>query len=359
MDLEMEIFDIATCPKYDALSYTWGTDNDATNCDTLLNGWPITIRENLFDALHAIFARERQQSKSSGTPEQSARLYYWIDALCINQESVPERNQQVQLMGLIYSQASLVRVWLGDECMQALKVSKYEQKSKAYLIEPFFEAKYWTRLWTIQEFELAQDVVFMAGDAVVMLTEWLGILNEIGIAPDDMELQDRGLEGGGSRLYSVQFEIMERMRHRGELRGSPLKDLIIRFRRMECYDCRDTVYGLLGLAQQEQASKLEADYGLSPAQLCQRLERLNIRSWRLAAVLRDAAKADGAEVLLDAAAGEHGLQHDRETSSAVVIQEETRENQSGDGSGTSLLTTSEAKLTFAEELALLLDTESI
>jgi len=200
MDLEMEIFDIATCPKYDALSYTWGIDNDATNCDTLLNGWPITIRENLFDALHALFVRERQQSKAPGTPGQSARLYYWIDALCINQDSLPERNQQVQLMGLIYSQAALVRVWLGDECAQALKVSKYEQKSKAYLLEPFFEAKYWTRLWTIQEFELAQDIVFMAGDAVVMLTEWLEILNEIGIAPDDMELQDRGLEGGGSRL---------------------------------------------------------------------------------------------------------------------------------------------------------------
>jgi hypothetical protein len=128
---------------------------------------------------------------------------------------------------------------------------------------------------------------------------------------------------------------------------------------MECYDCRDTVYGLLGLAGQEQASKLEADYALSPAQLCRRLEGLDIRSWRLAAVLRDAAKADGAEVLPDVAGGEHGLQQDRETGSAVMIQEEARENQGGGGSGTSLLTTSEAKLTFAQELALLLDAESI
>jgi hypothetical protein len=39
----------------------------------------------------------------------------WMDALCINQEDVIERNQQVYLMGSIYSQAREVLVWLGPE----------------------------------------------------------------------------------------------------------------------------------------------------------------------------------------------------------------------------------------------------
>ena len=46
-------------------------------------------------------------------PDQSR--YLWIDAICINQEDLDERSQQVGLMRQIYSQASHVVVWLGPE----------------------------------------------------------------------------------------------------------------------------------------------------------------------------------------------------------------------------------------------------
>jgi len=42
-------------------------------------------------------------------------LRIWIDALCINQDDIPERNEHVRMMGDIYARASLVRVWLGEE----------------------------------------------------------------------------------------------------------------------------------------------------------------------------------------------------------------------------------------------------
>jgi hypothetical protein len=38
----------------------------------------------------------------------------WIDALCIDQENVIERNHQVQQMGEIFSRASNVLAWLGS-----------------------------------------------------------------------------------------------------------------------------------------------------------------------------------------------------------------------------------------------------
>jgi hypothetical protein len=38
---------------------------------------------------------------------------YWIDALCINQEDLAERSEQVQMMGRIYGCAEEVVVWLG------------------------------------------------------------------------------------------------------------------------------------------------------------------------------------------------------------------------------------------------------
>jgi hypothetical protein len=39
----------------------------------------------------------------------------WADAICINQEDIHERESQVLLMQAIYSQASKVLVWLGDD----------------------------------------------------------------------------------------------------------------------------------------------------------------------------------------------------------------------------------------------------
>ena len=38
----------------------------------------------------------------------------WIDALCIDQGSGEEKNYQVPLMKMIYTNASIVRDWLGE-----------------------------------------------------------------------------------------------------------------------------------------------------------------------------------------------------------------------------------------------------
>lgn len=44
-------------------------------------------------------------------PDQNHRVC--IDALCINQDGIPERESQVRLMGVVYSQARDVLCWLG------------------------------------------------------------------------------------------------------------------------------------------------------------------------------------------------------------------------------------------------------
>jgi hypothetical protein len=41
-------------------------------------------------------------------------LRIWIDALCINQADIHERTEHVKVMGNIYENASMVRIWLGD-----------------------------------------------------------------------------------------------------------------------------------------------------------------------------------------------------------------------------------------------------
>ena len=41
-------------------------------------------------------------------------MRYWIDALCISQADMEERNHQVKRMVEIYGQARAVVAWLGD-----------------------------------------------------------------------------------------------------------------------------------------------------------------------------------------------------------------------------------------------------
>ena len=93
-------------PQYAALSYAWG---DATRVQTIqlgAHGFPIT--KSLYCAL-----RRLRKNDSTTT--------VWADALCINQASVLERNQQVAIMADIYSGARMVVVYLGEGDVQDRK----------------------------------------------------------------------------------------------------------------------------------------------------------------------------------------------------------------------------------------------
>jgi hypothetical protein len=85
-------------PMYTALSYTWG-DPLATT-PILVNGIETHITLNLEAALQHI----RQPSDE---------IVLWIDALCINQDDLAEKNHQVEMMREIYSGAEVVIAWLG------------------------------------------------------------------------------------------------------------------------------------------------------------------------------------------------------------------------------------------------------
>ncbi|KAF3043817.1 hypothetical protein E8E12_010549 [Didymella heteroderae] len=92
------LFDV---PKYTAISYMWGQNNAIV--DIVLDGAPFTVRPNLFELLLTL-------SRIKSYPG-----YLWVDALCIDQGSIQERNHQVALMGKIYSNAEGVIVWLGSK----------------------------------------------------------------------------------------------------------------------------------------------------------------------------------------------------------------------------------------------------
>jgi len=86
-------------PSFEALSYVWGTVT--TKVSINVQGSILEVTSNCLNAL-------------CGLRHRFVRRTLWIDAICIDQKSQAEKNQQVPLMAEIYSKAVLVLVWLND-----------------------------------------------------------------------------------------------------------------------------------------------------------------------------------------------------------------------------------------------------
>lgn len=133
--------------SYVCVSYWWGP---AELVRIHINGAPFYIRKNLFDFLDII----RTQPMT----------FYWIDALCIDQHNISERNHQIKQMGHIFSRAFLVYSWLGK--MPAMVPFMSHLRSGSQLLygqtapprntivqaremvkSCVFDNEYWSRAW--------------------------------------------------------------------------------------------------------------------------------------------------------------------------------------------------------------------
>lgn len=284
--LRLETFDISgshTCPLYDALSYVWGQADTSTDRHILLNNEPFVVRSNLYQALLALQRCSRE----------GAVQYLWVDALCIDQCNVLERNHQVQMMGRIYSQAFQVRVWLGNELESALRILGSEPKLHMSSFSSFAQASYWKRLWAVQEFELAQKVTFMAGFVTVDLDKLIYKCEQFKSDP-------RVGSAFGAGLLTTKYledHIAGRLLFRREASGRVhLRVLLLKYNRLVCEDPRDSVYGLLGLVPLKQRLTIPVDYTLSARRLCELLRaRMRIKRWMLNRSLVAAAYAESGE----------------------------------------------------------------
>ena len=84
---------------YTALSYVWGAG--APNESILFGKHTLNITRSL----GACLRRQRNETDS---------IMLWIDQICINQDRVREKEQQVLLMGLIFGRAWNTVIWLGS-----------------------------------------------------------------------------------------------------------------------------------------------------------------------------------------------------------------------------------------------------
>ncbi|KAH6439905.1 hypothetical protein HBI59_139890 [Parastagonospora nodorum] len=158
-------------PTYTAVSYTWATeDGDISESDEIHaskedtdQGWKIIkVTSNCANAL-----RQVRDSRDD--------VNVWIDSICINQTRISERNDQVSMMGSIYKKALCVDVCInvpGQDFRDIMgplgvwsSVEKYsmgldkvgfEGHPMTKRLKTFFNLRYFSRVWVIQEVMLAK-----------------------------------------------------------------------------------------------------------------------------------------------------------------------------------------------------------
>lgn len=131
LSLTLRKVDPVSAPPCCALSYTWGAadaDDDRTEMSTSEDDLiPVKIDQGGVRATRNLLAFLCQCVQSGEflidaqvSPSDFAQnsmvfdiKYLWIDAICIDQDNLVERSQQVSAMGQVYDSVTLVIVWLG------------------------------------------------------------------------------------------------------------------------------------------------------------------------------------------------------------------------------------------------------
>lgn len=156
------ITNLADAPRFGTLSYVWGAKR---HMRITCQGTSLVIRENLHSALCNLRLTNENRT-------------FWIDSLCINQEDLDERAQQVAMMRSLYASSHRTTIWLGetatlsDEAVALLKklfeLSKLNEPSGGLLdgdqsvweeLGNLYASIWFYRVWIIQEVVVAKSVV--------------------------------------------------------------------------------------------------------------------------------------------------------------------------------------------------------
>ncbi|MCJ1263983.1 hypothetical protein MMC22_003854 [Lobaria immixta] len=274
--------------QYLALSYVWG--DPSRTLPIQLDGHTFQVTENLEAAL-----RHVRLISTSRT--------FWIDAVCINQTDIAERNQQVELMGTIYESAVQVQVWLGlasgsgpgileavdrlgqkiievglDQLLVEQPASETTERLIAVIAAEFgqryangvwleelkeiFDRPWWSRVWVQQEFALAKAAYFVCGptsvhwrflDMVIIALHYLDSDTTFAFSSHD---DKRNIRDDQGNIISLRFQ------HENQW---PLDLFTLVFqhgklRDLKATDPRDHVFGFLGLA--DDAYGFRPDYSM-------------------------------------------------------------------------------------------------
>lgn len=110
IECELQVVRLADGPVYEALSYTWGDESHRRFIS--VNDQRFSVTSNLWAALR--YLRHTSETRC-----------LWVDAVCINQQNVIEKNFMVSQMHVIYHNSKRVIAWLGDPTLKSEQAFKF------------------------------------------------------------------------------------------------------------------------------------------------------------------------------------------------------------------------------------------
>jgi hypothetical protein len=237
-------------PEYDAVSYTWATeygDSSLSRKINISNGFyfvPVTIN------CEATLRQLRQPG---------SRRKLWIDALCIDQSNISERNHQVGIMDRIYTKASCVRMCIQDEMNTSMPIDYADlfshikkgtpTESQVNQFRQLFSLRYFQRAWVIQEVALARTAYMLVNNHSLLLSET--VLGNIRSSFESYKLRIPG-----PLLWDPEFN---------EFGSRSKKDIftcLYATGESKTTDVRDKIYAILALVEPVARSFIPVDYSL-------------------------------------------------------------------------------------------------
>jgi len=273
--------------SFDCLSYTWGEPK--FEHAIFIDGGLLPITKNLDRALRSV-------------QDVAETSFLWVDAICIDQENLEERAQQVQLMRKIYSTAAQVLAYLGPEgggsqdvpsiCRRIFEgVEKFQQANPinrelednilfpdTVALKPFelldkldwgvltrLLARSWfVRVWIVQEAVVARKLTFVCGKwnmiaEALFYVVTFGVVHNLPLSSWGAPERRAARQGISQILFMLDL-IKMRLARNGKESNPNLLDLLGRSRHQDATDPRDNVYALLGLSQEQTIVELQPDY---------------------------------------------------------------------------------------------------
>ena len=285
-----------TGPPYIALSYAWLDrtifgDDISESQTIILDDEPITVSANLAAALRSLRIE---------TP------YAWIDAICIDQDNIPERSAQVAIMKKIYSQAQKVLVWLGpqkddsDLAMDFIEELSEKAEDSDFLpwiksnqgggshvrqwsaLQALLTRSWWTRTWAVQEFVLPRDVKFVCVQRRLdwdILDRTFGGLYHLGLSGGQLLKEHYGTDLNTPSMQRIVLSMYCRRWLQND-KSLSLLSILNFIHHTKCSDPRDKVYAILGIVTNPAIASIMPDYSLPVHKVYSQLVRRHIESTR-------------------------------------------------------------------------------
>ena len=269
-------------PKYEALSYTWGSMKELQTAyiDTSVgHSSPgdlfatISISQNLDLALRHLRYPERCRT-------------LWVDAVCINQTDVSERCEQVKRMGDIYKFAWRVLVWLGPEANESgvaisllrhLGMQSEETVQGLRIRSPDCTEPNWFQTWlrlpySTSDWCAIRDLAFRPWFERQWVFQEIQLSNnqavlQCGYDEISWPLLRRAViclrDKQGIPLWDLRQRLDLLFSSAQDRRQTSLRRLFETTWELKCSDPRDKVYGIMGLAPPAILREIYPDYSLS------------------------------------------------------------------------------------------------